>query len=457
MKYVNLLKKYGRVILVFDGKPLQSKFDTNKKRRARREKNREIALRLLKEGKFSVAKPFCEQALDISPEMVHNVIRTARRHNIDCIVAPFEADAQLAYLAKSGICNFVVSEDGDLAVYGCQRILFKLTETGYCSLYEKEHLNKVFGTQMHLESFDNFRYMCISAGCDYLTNLPGIGIKKAKNFWMKVTNPDLRTVLSKIPASLKMPQVSITQDYIERFIRANNTFLYQLVFDPVTRKEKPLTPYPADLREELETLTYAGTYSPPEIAAQMAVGNLNTKLEKVDDFDPSQVIDNRSIWRIGFREEGPIISEGSEKTHKKVKLSDITWDSNQKDEKAMKVKNRFPQQTKRKLSDLNWLGGVQSNCGLAKVDKTETEEEIHQLKEKVLSLQLKNVKLNEMYEEVMSRLIIKDNRIMELEKQVSVMQNVKVNPGVRKDSATKLEDGNGMVSSQNSQNCDLDE
>ena len=33
---------------------------------------------------------------------------------MDCIVAPYEADAQLAYLMKSGIAQLVITEDSDL-------------------------------------------------------------------------------------------------------------------------------------------------------------------------------------------------------------------------------------------------------------------------------------------------------------------------------------------------------
>ena len=50
---------------------------------------------------------------------------------IDFLVAPFEADPQLAYLgsldtAKGGVAA-VITEDSDLVAYGCPRTLFKLT------------------------------------------------------------------------------------------------------------------------------------------------------------------------------------------------------------------------------------------------------------------------------------------------------------------------------------------
>ena len=37
-------------------------------------------------------------------------------------MAPYEADAQLAYLMKAGIAQAIISEDSDLLVYGCQKV-----------------------------------------------------------------------------------------------------------------------------------------------------------------------------------------------------------------------------------------------------------------------------------------------------------------------------------------------
>ena len=46
--------------------------------------------------------------------------------NILCIVAPYEADAQLAYLEMQGITDFTISEDSDLLIYGCKKVLLLL-------------------------------------------------------------------------------------------------------------------------------------------------------------------------------------------------------------------------------------------------------------------------------------------------------------------------------------------
>lgn len=52
--------------------------------------------------------------------------------------------------------------------------------------------------------------------------------------------------------------ITVPEEYIQGFTRANNTFLYQLVFDPVNRKLVPLNPYEDDI--DPETLIYAGRY-----------------------------------------------------------------------------------------------------------------------------------------------------------------------------------------------------
>lgn len=62
--------------------------------------------------------------------MVHQVILALKQHNIQFIVAPYEADAQLAFLSLSGAVDVVITEDSDAIVYGCRRVLFKLNKDG---------------------------------------------------------------------------------------------------------------------------------------------------------------------------------------------------------------------------------------------------------------------------------------------------------------------------------------
>lgn len=64
-------------------------------------------------------------------------------------------------------------------------------------------------------------------------------------------------VIRKMGQYLKM-NLDVPEQYVEGFVRANNTFLYQLVFDPIRRKVVPLNPYPEHI--DVGTLTYAGLY-----------------------------------------------------------------------------------------------------------------------------------------------------------------------------------------------------
>lgn len=49
--------------------------------------------------------------------------QAARALRVDCLVAPYEADAQLAYLNKAGLVQAVITEDSDLLAFGCKKVL----------------------------------------------------------------------------------------------------------------------------------------------------------------------------------------------------------------------------------------------------------------------------------------------------------------------------------------------
>ena len=61
-------------------------------------------------------------------------------------------------------------------------------------LVEKCKLNLALGLQADVYSFEKFRYMCILSGCDYLANLPGIGLAKANKVFKLTRNPDIEIV-----------------------------------------------------------------------------------------------------------------------------------------------------------------------------------------------------------------------------------------------------------------------
>ena len=49
---------------------------------------------------------------------------------VEYLVAPYETDAQLAYLSKKNLIDYVITEDSDLIAYGVQNLIFKFDYDG---------------------------------------------------------------------------------------------------------------------------------------------------------------------------------------------------------------------------------------------------------------------------------------------------------------------------------------
>lgn len=123
MKYVKLLQSFGiNVILVFDGRFLPAKKLTEDKRRQQRQKAKKQAADLLSVGNIEEARKYMKASINITHKMALNVIKECRKMNVDCIVAPYEADAQLAFLNIKHIVDFIITEDSDLLLFGCDKV-----------------------------------------------------------------------------------------------------------------------------------------------------------------------------------------------------------------------------------------------------------------------------------------------------------------------------------------------
>lgn len=54
----------------------------------------------------------------------------AALQNVHCIVAPYEADAQMAYLSRNNMIDVVITEDSDLLVFGAREVFYKMDKHG---------------------------------------------------------------------------------------------------------------------------------------------------------------------------------------------------------------------------------------------------------------------------------------------------------------------------------------
>ncbi|CRG94425.1 exonuclease I, putative [Plasmodium gallinaceum] len=137
-KMLDIINYYEiKVVFVFDGEELPEKKKENIIRKNRRDKAKKEAQEIIKKVKNPRSNEMvikkCIQALSVTKEIIDNVIDFCKRKNIKYIISPYEADAQLSYLCRMGYISCVISEDSDLLVYGCPRVLYKLKNNGDCN------------------------------------------------------------------------------------------------------------------------------------------------------------------------------------------------------------------------------------------------------------------------------------------------------------------------------------
>ncbi|XP_054745159.1 exonuclease 1 [Anastrepha obliqua] len=290
MRYVDLLLSYDiKPILVFDGRHLPAKELTERRRRDSRKNSRKLAAELLRKGDKEGARSHMRRCVDVTHEMALRVIRECRLRNVDCIVAPYEADAQMAWLNKIDVAQYVITEDSDLTLFGASRIIFKLDLTGAGLLVEADKFYLAMGCSKERYNFEKFRRMCILSGCDYLDSLPGIGLAKACKFILKTEQDDLWKALKKIPAYLNMKNLQVDDEYIEQFLRADATFKHMYIYNPIARRMERLYEL-SDFETDERYCCNAGVpIEEDERALHLALGNLNPfTFKQLDNWHPDR-------------------------------------------------------------------------------------------------------------------------------------------------------------------------
>eukprot|EP00158_Paraphelidium_tribonemae_P004450 Partr_v1_DN26762_c1_g1_i3_m8528 putative Exonuclease len=237
---IRFLKSHGVIpYVVLDGGYLPMKKHIEVEREAKRAESIEMGKKLLAEGNSKKAYEYFQTSVDITPEMAYLFIQALKRMNVKYVVAPYEADAQLAFLDKEGIVDGVITEDSDLIVYGCKKLLYKMERNGDLIEIDTSKLSSVTALDFRGWNLEKFRAMCILSGCDYLKSLPGIGLKTAYKMLKKYG--DVEKALRNMQLNNKL---CLPSDYLDNFEQAELTFRHQRVFDPVTKQAVYL--HPAD-------------------------------------------------------------------------------------------------------------------------------------------------------------------------------------------------------------------
>ncbi|CAI2362300.1 unnamed protein product [Moneuplotes crassus] len=335
---LRMLKEYKiKPIFVFDGAPIPVKSRIQEIRAKIRLKSREKVARLLREGNNEAAKKYGE-SFTITPYLVQKLYKVIKNLGCKCIVAPYEADAQLAYLFKTRQADVVFTEDSDLIAYGVTKLFYKLDNDGkgyeinmeglfhedflsnekqenidpnlykpdkmiqidLCeepseaensmwfiesqrasqSILEKEPTEKI-----PIFSKDKFLLICILAGCDYLEPIKGIGFKTA--YKLLTQYPTVEKAIMSIMAQKKY---TVPQGYLENFKLAVMTFLFQIVYDPVKEVCLNLTD-PKENKQYGELFLncknqdFLGQMIPKEFAKDICACQIDIRTKKPFDLD----------------------------------------------------------------------------------------------------------------------------------------------------------------------------
>ncbi|KAI9922901.1 hypothetical protein PsorP6_000167 [Peronosclerospora sorghi] len=271
--------------VVFDGGSLPMKKGTDEERRKSRQKNRELGIQHYNKNNFSEARKSFVRAADVSPYMAHRVIQHLKARNVSYVVAPYEADAQLAYLVKKGLADGVITEDSDCLLFGCQVVLFKMDRDNVAQEIQLRNLKCNKGLNFHMFTEQMFLEMCIFSGCDYLPRIPGFGLKRAYTAMKQYGSA------ANIIRALRLEgKVHVPTTYESDFKKAVLTFRHQRVYCPREKvseldflarantfkgKLVPLTPIPESLLETDRAMDFIGPLLHSDIATEIANGDMD--------------------------------------------------------------------------------------------------------------------------------------------------------------------------------------
>lgn len=201
-------------VVVFDGQMLPQKGRECAKRRQERGQNRERAIALEERGMSHEAFQYYQRAVEITSATVFQWIGQLKEEGIEYIVAPYEADAQLAYLARTGYVHAVLTEDSDLLPYQTPITLFKLDDGNNVACVKFKDVLE------HLQlTVDQFIAVCCFAGCDYIEHINKVGIQTALKTIKTVENGEHMINLLRESGKYQVPD-----DYEEQLERAMLTF-----------------------------------------------------------------------------------------------------------------------------------------------------------------------------------------------------------------------------------------
>ncbi|CAO3635154.1 unnamed protein product [Cunninghamella blakesleeana] len=231
MKQIDMLL-YFKVepVVVFDGNPIPMQNSSKLQRRKQQLEAHSKGMDHLRKGEIKKSIESFQKAVHITSQMINEVIKALIDKDVKYIRAPFDVEAQLAYLCKNKMVDAVITESSNLLVYGCPTTLFKLNHFGEAKEVKIADLRNIKELDLSILNFDQFQQMCILSGCDYLPSLKGVGLKVAYKLISTYKSID------KVFESLQFGKIHTNPEYEKQYKQVNDVFKYQYVYNPFDKK-----------------------------------------------------------------------------------------------------------------------------------------------------------------------------------------------------------------------------
>eukprot|EP00056_Hartaetosiga_gracilis_P018322 m.10495 g.10495 ORF g.10495 m.10495 type:complete len:749 (-) comp6632_c0_seq2:223-2469(-) len=249
LKRLKLLLSCGiQPYLVFDGDALPMKAGEKDMRDGRKEEVFKETTRLLKEGKEAEAAEYIQKGLDVNFSIRYKMICVCKLLDIRFVVAPYEADAQLAFMLKEGVIDAIISEDSDLIAFGSSDVFFKMDGNGFGLRLQFPRIRELTISDGKKNSFswkdltlEQFQSICILSGCDYLPkssdmHIKGISLKKASKYIC--LHGSIEKAVQWICTKFNVPE-----GFLVVFKDALAAFQHQVVFDTKMKVRCPFNSY----------------------------------------------------------------------------------------------------------------------------------------------------------------------------------------------------------------------
>ena len=329
-------KEFGiELVLVIDGDDLPCKQSVNDKRREDRAAAYQKGLQFERRGDSQEARKHFAKACSISHEVRRELILQCQTKQIRFVVAPYEADAQLADLSHRGVVDAVISEDSDLLAYGCPRVLFKLDMKTLRGDEIQIMKDLASNTSLSFRNWnqDMFVHMCILAGCDYFEGVPGVGIQTAHKLVRVNRSP--HKIFNALRMTGKLPR-----GFEEAFWVAYRTFRHQRVYCTNEQIVRPLFPIQEQLRSN-EEWNFLGPAMESSLAISIATGVIHPRKhlswKEIEAKRVPYTTNTRNHQR-----NPPLVTDKKTATRKKSSSDMFAFFNKGSKEKSQAVQNRVP-------------------------------------------------------------------------------------------------------------------